>query len=175
MTQCAARYGHFWADMQFTLVLIKIHDYNGFVNILSAVFDRKWSVVIKMALASVEMGVAVGKGGILREVNLKSDLPTVDDAIRRVTYNLKNAGAFGVSAIKFIHGYGSSGKGGGIRTEMRKYLERQKARGQIKDYIIGEKFSIFDEGTRKAFDACDELRRDSDLERHNNGITIVVL
>jgi len=114
-------------------------------------------------------------GGALREVNLKSDLPTVNDAIKRVTYNIKNAGVFGVSAIKFIHGYGSSGKGGGIRVEMRKYLDRQKSLGQIKDYIIGENFSIFDEGTRKAFDACDDLRRDNDLERHNNGVTIVIL
>ena len=113
--------------------------------------------------------------GILREVNIKAGLPTVNDAIKRVTYNIKNAGVFGVSAIKFIHGYGSSGKGGGIRVEMRKYLDRQKSLGQIKDYIIGENFSIFDEGTRKAFDACDDLRRDNDLERHNNGVTIVIL
>jgi len=118
---------------------------------------------------------AAGIGGLLREVNIKSDMPTVDDAIRRITYNIKNAGALGVSAIKFVHGYGSTGKGGGIRTESRKYLERQKTRGQIKDYIIGEDFSIFDENTRKAFLACDGLRRDSDLERHNNGITIVIL
>ena len=114
-------------------------------------------------------------GGILREVNIKSDLPTVDDAIRRITYNIKNAGAFGVSAIKLVHGYGSSGKGGAIRIEARKYLERQKARRQIKDYIIGEEFSIFNDATRKAFLVCDELRRDSDIERHNNGITIVIL
>jgi len=113
--------------------------------------------------------------GILREVNIKSGLPTVDEAIRKITYNIKNAGPFGVTAIKFIHGYGSTGKGGGIRTEARKYLDRQKARGQIKDYITGENFSIFDEGTRKAFLVCDDLRRDSDLERHNNGMTIVIL
>ena len=113
--------------------------------------------------------------GILREVNIKSDMPTVDDAIRRVTYNIKNAGAFGVTAIKFVHGYGSSGKGGAIRAEMRKYLDRQKMRRQIKDYITGEEFSIFNEATRKAFLVCDELRRDSDIERHNNGITIVIL
>ena len=113
--------------------------------------------------------------GLLREVNIKSDMPTVDDAIKRITYNIKNAGAFGVTAIKLIHGYGSSGKGGAIRTEARKYLERQKIRGQIKDYITGEEFSIFSETTRKAFLICDELRRDSDIERHNNGITIVIL
>ena len=113
--------------------------------------------------------------GLLREVNIKSGMPTVDEAIRRITYNIKNAGPLGVSAIKLIHGYGSTGKGGGIRTEARKYLDRQQTRGQIKYYITGEDFSIFDENTRKAFLICNELRRDSDLERHNNGITIVIL
>jgi len=113
--------------------------------------------------------------GTLREVNIKADLPSVDDAIRKITYNIKNAGVFGVSAIKFIHGYGSTGKGGTIRTEARKYLERQKNNRSIKGYINGEDFSIFDETTRNAFTVCDELRRDSDLERHNNGITIVIL
>jgi len=113
--------------------------------------------------------------GLLREVNIKSDMPTVDDAIRRITYNIKNAGAFGVTAIKFIHGYGSTGKGGAIRIEARKYLDRKKLSGEIKGYITGEEFSIFNESTRKAFLVCDELRRDNDIERHNNGITIVIL
>ena len=115
------------------------------------------------------------KGGILREVNIKADNATVDDAIRKITYNIKNAKPMGVSAIKLIHGYGSTGKGGAIRTETRKYLQRQKAQGQIKDFITGEQFSIFDEPTRNAFLFCDALRRDSDIERHNNGITIVIL
>ena len=113
--------------------------------------------------------------GILREVNIKTDLPTADDAIKRITYNIKNAGAFGVTVIKFIHGYGSTGKGGVIRNQARKYLDRQKEQGHIKGYIKGEDFSIFDEATRKAFQICDELRRDTDLERHNNGITLVIL
>jgi len=113
--------------------------------------------------------------GLLREVNIKSGMPIVDDAIKRVTYNIKNAKPMGVSVLKLIHGYGSTGKGGGIRTEVRKYLERLESRREIKGFIIGEKFSIFDEDTRKAFLVCDELRRDSDLERHNNGITIVIL
>ena len=114
-------------------------------------------------------------GGTLREINIKSDMPSVDDAIRRTTYNIMNAGTFGVSAIKLIHGYGSTGKGGAIRLEVRKYLERQKKRGVIRDYIPGEEFSLFGEATRNAFLLCDELRRDKDIERHNNGITIVVI
>ena len=127
-----------------------------------------------MLWSETQEGV-VGIKGILMEVNVKSDMPSVDDAIRRITYNIKTAGALGVTAIKIIHGYGASGKGGAIRVEARKYLERQKTRGQIKGLIIGEEFSIFDDATRKAFLVCDELRRDSDLERHNNGITIIIL
>ena len=114
-------------------------------------------------------------GGTLREINIKSDMPTVGDAIKRITFNIKNAGILGVSAIKFVHGYGSTGKGGAIRTEARRYLESQKKRKEIKDYIPGEDFSIFNEATQQAFLHCDELRRDKDIERHNNGITIVIL
>ena len=111
----------------------------------------------------------------LKEVNIKYDMPTASDAVKRVTYNIRNGKAWGCGAIKFIHGYGSTGKGGRIRTEVRRYLEDQKRRGYIRDYIPGENLSIFDEATRQAFAFCDELRRDPDMERHNNGITVVVL
>jgi len=113
--------------------------------------------------------------GSLIEVNIKSDLPTVDAAIKRITFNIRNAGSSGITAVKIIHGYGSSGSGGKIRAEARRYLESQKKRGLILDYIPGENFSIFDEATRSAFQRCDDLRRDSDLDRHNNGITIVII
>ena len=119
--------------------------------------------------------MATDIAGLLREVNIKSDNPTVDDAIRRITYNIRNSAPMGVTAIKIIHGYGSTGKGGAIRIEARKYLDRQKNQGKIKYYVTGESFSIFDEATRNAFLVCDDLRRDSDIERHNNGITIVIL
>ncbi len=88
------------------------------------------------------------------------------------TSERQSAGCFG---HKIIHGYGSTGKGGKIRTEARRYLADQKRRGLIRDFICGEDFSIFDEGTRRAFLVCDDLRRDSDLDRHNNGVTIIIL
>ena len=113
--------------------------------------------------------------GYLKEVNIKYDMPTSADAVKRVTYNIRNGKRWGCSAIKIIHGYGSTGKGGKIRTEIRRYLENQKTKGFIRDYIPGEDFSIFSDGTRKAFDLCDDLRHDEDLERFNNGITIIVL
>ena len=113
--------------------------------------------------------------GYLKEVNIKADMPTSSDAVKRLTYNIRNGKSWGCGAIKVIHGYGSTGKGGKIRTDSRRYLGEQKGKGYIKDFIFGEDFSIFSEATRKAFDNCPELRSDSDLERHNNGITIVIL
>jgi hypothetical protein len=111
----------------------------------------------------------------LREVNLEEGKPFVDVAIRRLTFELKQSDRMGVKVLKIIHGYGSSGTGGKIRVEARKYLERLKKRGEIKNYIPGEKFSIFEEETRAALLICTELRNDRDLERHNNGVTFIVL
>ena len=113
--------------------------------------------------------------GGLREVNIKYDMPTAEQAIKRTTYEIETARALGVRCVKLIHGYGSHGVGGKIRVEVRAYLERLKRRGRITDYIPGERLSIFDEATRSAFAVCDELRRDSDLERANNGVTVVVI
>ena len=113
--------------------------------------------------------------GGFREVNIKADMPTADRAVRRVTFELHQSRRMQVSVLKVIHGYGSSGKGGRIRTEVREYLARLHRKGEIKGYILGEEFSIFDAQTRQAFLDCPELRKDSDLERHNNGVTLILL
>lgn len=111
----------------------------------------------------------------LREINLEEGKPTADAAIRRLTFEIRHSGRLGVKALKIIHGYGSSGAGGRIRVEARGYLQRLKGKREIKDYITGEQFSIFDEQTRAAFLHCGELRKEHDLERHNNGVTYVIL
>lgn len=111
----------------------------------------------------------------LREINLETGMPFVKEAIERLTLELKRSDDMGVRVLKIIHGYGSTGTGGKIRREARRYLEDLKQRGQIETYITGEKFSIFDEDTRKAFLCCNDLRQDRDLERHNNGVSFIVL
>lgn len=111
----------------------------------------------------------------LREVNLELGMPYADAAIRRLTAELHQTRRMGCAVLKIIHGYGSSGAGGRIRVEARNYLTRLKIRGEIRDFITGEAFSIFDEATRNAFLRCPALRKDRDLERHNNGVTFIVL
>ncbi len=111
----------------------------------------------------------------VRVVNLEQGMPLVDTALRRMTSELYTARRQGIAVVKLIHGYGSSGTGGKIRVAVRRQLSAMKARREIIDCIAGENFSIFDEATRNAFWQCEELRKDRDLDRHNNGVTFVVL
>lgn len=113
--------------------------------------------------------------GTLRVVNLEDGKPRVDAAIRRLTYELVHTRACGCTVLKIIHGYGSSGTGGRIRVEARSLLNRMKRQRKLRDVIPGEDFSIFNEATRNAFLICGELRSEADLERHNNGVTYIVL
>ena len=113
--------------------------------------------------------------GKLREVNLEAGMPFVDQAIQRLTFELEQSRRQKFAAVKLIHGYGSSGKGGKIRTAARKHLADLKDRGAITDFVPGEKFSIFEEATRKDFLRCKALRNDRDLDRYNNGVTFIIL
>ena len=114
-------------------------------------------------------------GGGLREANLELGRPTADAAVKQLAFELRRSRSLGCVALKIIHGYGSSGTGGRIRVEARSYLARLKNKGEIRDVIWGENFSIFNPAVLEAFRRCDELRKDSDLERHNNGITVILL
>lgn len=113
--------------------------------------------------------------GKLSIANLEMGHPTVEQALKILSSEIRHARAFGYSAVKIIHGYGSSGTGGKIRIAVRKRLGELSRSGQLKAVIPGEDFSIFHEPTRIGFLRCDALRRDPDLERRNQGITIILL
>ncbi len=50
-------------------------------------------------------------------VNIEKGMPTAKDAMLRLEQALRTARAKREPAIKIIHGYGSSGRGGAIRRE----------------------------------------------------------
>ena len=47
-----------------------------------------------------------------RVINVKADLPALEEARRLVIEEIKRAKRDGVRVLKIIHGYGSTGKGG---------------------------------------------------------------
>lgn len=110
-----------------------------------------------------------------KTLNMEAGLPTIEEARQRLLAELRQAKQSGVIALKIIHGYGSTGKGGALQGALRKSLLRRKKEGLVTRVIFGEKWSIFEEDARHAIECCPELRSDRDLNRSNEGITIVVL
>jgi len=111
----------------------------------------------------------------IKSVNLKSDMPHVHEALQRMDRELALARASKATLLKLIHGYGSTGAGGDIRIAVQKRLIEMTQSGQIRGCIFGENWSKSDETAWNLLRSHPDLKRDSDLGRRNQGITIVLL
>jgi hypothetical protein len=111
----------------------------------------------------------------LKILNIEAGLPTVEEARQLLLAEVKQCKQTGVKALKVIHGYGSTGKGGALRGALRTSLLRRKKEGLVTRVIFGEKWSVFEEDARVAIEHCPDLRNDRDLNRSNEGITIALL
>ncbi len=111
----------------------------------------------------------------IRTVNLEAGKPTVEEARRRLLDAIELARKDGPRALKVIHGYGSSGVGGKIRDGVRKSLSLRRKEGKILMFVPGEKWSAVETGTQELLGLYSEIRRDTDLGRGNEGITIVLV
>ncbi len=112
---------------------------------------------------------------VMKVFNLEQAMPTVPLALSLAADALKIARREGRIAIKFIHGYGSSGQGGAIRIALQADLMQRARAAEIKAFIAGEDWRISDERTWALLQRCPELKHDPDLGRGNKGISIVVL
>ena len=111
----------------------------------------------------------------IKVCNIEAGLPTVQEAQRRIQAEIETAKYGKWTCLKLIHGYGSSGRGGQIKNSLPGFLNSQMRKGNITDYIRGEDFSIFDSITQRAMLRYPELANDSDMNKCNHGITIVLL
>jgi hypothetical protein len=110
----------------------------------------------------------------IESINLEAGFPTVAETKKRLETELELARRKGTPVLKLIHGYGSSGKGGKLRTAVRTALKGHEG-GRVRRVIVGEDWSIFNASTREVLDQYSDLRNDRDLEQANPGITIVQL
>lgn len=108
----------------------------------------------------------------VKQINLEQGFPTVSTAMNRLKNDITTAKMSGSKAAIIIHGYGSSGEGGGIKAATKKEIKNPAFRGIIKDMISGEEWYL----KKKDFlNHCPKLK---DHERHingNKGLTIVLL
>lgn len=110
-----------------------------------------------------------------RVVNLERGMPLADQALARLARELEQASSDGCRVLTLIHGYGSSGRGGIIRQDVRAQLQYLKDRGVINDLFPGEDFSSRSGSGRQLLRRFPFLRKHSDLNRANPGITLVVI
>lgn len=112
---------------------------------------------------------------IHKTVNLEAGRPIVEVALNRCREVINDAILNKISVVTLIHGYGSSGKGGAIRSECRKTLEYMKSKRIISDYIPGEDFHKRSRQVRMLLQQYSQLTRDRNLNQGNQGITLVIL
>lgn len=111
----------------------------------------------------------------VRIVNLEEGFPTREQALQKLASAIARAKKDGLSVLKFIHGYGSTGVGGILRPVVRNFLRQQKEAGLIRLFVNGESFSSFDARSKELLAAAPELVVDRDLGGHNKGVTFVLL
>lgn len=111
----------------------------------------------------------------LKIVSLEEGMPSVPEARARLTRELEAARLGGVTMLKVIHGYGSSGVGGDLRIALQATLRQMQERGEIRGCIFGEDWRASDERTWALLKRFPVLKEDHDLARGNRGITIVEL
>jgi hypothetical protein len=118
----------------------------------------------------------VSPGGFSHKtINLERGRPLLEIALHQMTESVADAKRNGVHVLTLIHGYGSSGKGGVIRTECRKTLDFLKSKGQIKDFICGEDFHKRLAPIKNLIRRYPGVSSHQHLNRENKGITLVVL
>lgn len=108
-------------------------------------------------------------------VNLKDLVRSIEDVEAHLEIIIERAKANGVRSIKFIHGYGSHGRGGVISVEIKRLLPLLLRRKQIQSYLFGHEWDMSNSKCQKFLIRHPESAVDEDLNKRNPGITIVGL
>ena len=110
---------------------------------------------------------------IYTEINIKENMPSVCDALEDLKGYIKIKKSYGYRCLIVVHGYGSTGKGGKIREEARRWLKAQEKNQKLKTVIFGEEFDIYNEKSRVLNAKYKELKEY--YCAFNHGVTIVEL
>ena len=111
----------------------------------------------------------------MKKILLKEGQPTVTEAIEKLRVEITNGSKSGISVLKVVHGYGSSGVGGAIKQAVLPKLRRWKDNAIIKNYMTGEEH--FEYGARHNYllKKYPELSDTWHSDRGNPGITFIEL
>jgi len=114
-------------------------------------------------------------GEPVRTVNVEAGLPTVEEGLARLESELWRAIGDGVRVVRVIHGWGSTGTGGKLRTACRVYLAKHEKSRQVKRTVPGEAYSKSTTAGQELLKRCPSLKDSLRTDTTNPGITFVVL
>ncbi len=112
---------------------------------------------------------------LYRVVNLEKGMPPAQEAVEHLKKELQLARTQRVKVLTLIHGYGSSGKGGKIKKEVRRQLQHLLYQSEIKDVICGEDLGKKAGKGKQLLRRFPMLNEHRDIQRANPGITLVLL
>lgn len=81
----------------------------------------------------------------------------------------------GIEVLKVIHGYGSHGRGGEIKKEVKKYLKDAEKAKKIRFFVSGDSWSNLNENVKLLEENYPSLIIDEDIKNINSGITVVYI
>lgn len=99
-------------------------------------------------------------------------MPTVENAMKKMVNDLSTVKRTGCRAVVIVHGYGSTGQGGAIKTAAGAKLKDPSLRGIVRASVAGENWQS---RKREFTDICPQLRDFSRYVDGNKGITVVLL
>lgn len=108
----------------------------------------------------------------VKEINLERGWPTVDQAVRDMVGQLGACRRQGYRALILIHGYGSSGTGGGIRAGIRSKLKEKSLCGLVSSWCGGEDWI---NRKQDLVNCCPHLKQFEQRISDNQGVTVVLL
>ena len=109
-------------------------------------------------------------------INLEAGSPTAEEALERLTTQVRAASEAGIRALIVIHGYGSSGSGGKIKWVVRDALEHNYFSDRVDEYYFGEELGLGSSGYQAV------MKRRASLKQHlsqfkigNAGMTVLLM
>ncbi len=108
-------------------------------------------------------------------LNFESERPTVDEALAKLEIEIELCKKQGITVLKVIHGYGSSGKGGAIKKALKTWLVLKKRQKLFKDFVKGEEWNSLSAKAEEIKRICPDIIGDIELYHANAGITLIII